>query len=193
MKPLKKCENGHYYDSEKHTVCPFCGVQELIDVRSTMAQKREDESNDSIPVTRPQGLPGMSGKESKTVGIIEGTLGINPVVGWVVAISGPAKGRDYRIVAEKNTIGRSEQMDISLSQDETVSRDSHAIISYDPKNNIYRIYPGESKSLVYLNDEEVTSAKQLKPYDIIEVGNSKLLFVPLCSDKYQWEKEKDDT
>jgi hypothetical protein len=26
---MQRCESGHYYDSEKYSTCPFCGVSDL--------------------------------------------------------------------------------------------------------------------------------------------------------------------
>ena len=199
MNPLKRCQNGHYYDSQKHSNCPFCGVQELnVDIRRTMA-KGNHAANNEIPETRPMGgaggqqpqagqAPGKGG-ENRTVGMFKRKLGIEPVVGWVVAITGPEKGQDYRIVAEKNLIGRSESMDIAIKGDESISRESHAIISFNPKKQNFMLYPGDSKRLVYLNDEEVINPEKLKSNDIIEVGETQLIFVPLCGDNFKWNKE----
>lgn len=197
MKPLKRCQNGHYYDSEKHTSCPFCGVQELnVDIRRTMA-KSHQETNKEIPETQPvqgerSGAPNPPGKskENKTVGIFQRKLGIEPVVGWVVAVTGPEKGQDYRIVAEKNLIGRAENMDIAIKSDESISRESHAIISFNPKKQNFLLYPGDSKRLVYLNDEEVINPEKLNAYDTIEVGETRLVFIPFCGENFQWDKEE---
>jgi len=195
MKPLQRCQNGHYFDSDKHSACPFCGIQELnVDVRRTMAKKQEAESSgeeNPIPVTRPQQVPGNVGGENKTVGMFKKHLGIDPVVGWLVAVTGPEKGKDYRIVAEKNLIGRSESMDIAISGDASISRENHAIVSYNPKKNIFRLFPGESKRLVYLNDDEVITPEELKPFDVIELGETKLQFVPFCCEHFQWKKEEE--
>jgi len=39
---------------------------------------------------------------------------------------------------------------------------------------------------MHLNDEEVDVPVELKPHDIIELGQTKLMFVPLCGEKFQW-------
>lgn len=173
MEALTRCSKGHYYDSQKHSSCPFCGVQDLdIDIKKTMAKK-----------------PASS--EGKTVGVFKKKLGIDPVVGWLVAISGPEKGKDYRIISEKNFIGRSDKMDISIPGDESISRENHAVISFNPKNLAFRLFPGDSRGLAYLNDEEVINPVSLTPYDVIEIGQTKLAFIPFCGDQYQWKKDED--
>ena len=149
MDPLTRCENGHYYDSKKHTSCPFCGVQNLgIDIQKTMA-KRPGESNHEIGATKPlEGSAAQQTDEGKTMGLFQKRIGKNPVTGWLVAISGPEKGNDFKITAERNFIGRSDKMDIVIAGDKAVSRENHAAVSYSPKNHNFRLYPGDSKGLV---------------------------------------------
>ncbi len=195
MEPLTRCDNGHYFDSKKHTSCPFCGVQSLgIDIQHTMA-KRQDQGTGGyeVGITRPMGhSPAAPGDAGKTVGIFKKKIGIDPVSGWLVAITGPDKGRDFRITSERNFIGRAESMDIQISGDEAVSRDNHAAVSYSPKSQTFRIYPGDSKGLVYLNDQEVLTPELLKPYDIIELGQTKLMFVPFCGKNFSWGEPEEE-
>jgi len=189
MEPLTRCENGHYYDANKHTACPYCGVQNLgLDIQKTMAKAPEDLDNQEVGVTRPMNEAPPQEEAGKTMGIYKRQMGIEPVTGWLVAISGPERGKDYRITAERNFIGRSPDMDIQITEDESVSRDNHAAVSYSPKHNIFRIYPGESKGLVYLNEQEVLTPETLKSHDIIEVGQTRLMFVPFCGDAFVWEE-----
>lgn len=191
MQKLTRCENGHYYDAEKHRSCPFCGVQNLeLDIQKTMA-KRSQPGSGEPGVTKPVGGAAQAQDAGKTVGIFKKKIGFEPVVGWLVAVKGPEKGRDFRIVSEKNFIGRSERMDISIAGDSTVSRENHAVVSFNPKNGVFRLFPGDSKSLVYLNDDELIAPEQLKPYDKIELGETELLFVPFCSESFIWKKEQD--
>ena len=42
------------------------------------------------------------------------------------------------------------------------------------------------QGLVFLNEEEVDAPIELAPYDRIEIGNTQLLFVPFCGEKFQW-------
>jgi hypothetical protein len=115
-----------------------------------------------------------------------GQQSIDPIVGWLVCVGGPDCGRDYRIKAEKNFIGRSTTMDICISGDQRISRENHAIVAFDPRNVEFRLYTGDARGLVYLNGHMVDTPTVLQPYDSIEVGGSRLLFVPFCSDRFQW-------
>ena len=80
-------------------------------------------------------------------------------------------------------------MDVSLPDDDTVSRESHALVTYDAKHNTFSLSPGQGRGITYCNDEQVEMVHPLKAYDIIEVGKSRLLFLPLCSQQFQWSEE----
>jgi len=117
---------------------------------------------------------------------------IDPVTGWLVCIEGPQMGRDYRIMAEKNFIGRAEDMHIQILGDNRIARRNHAIIAYDPVKRNTLILPGESSGLAYHNNEAVYTPTELHVYDIIQLGNSKFLFIPLCGEHFEWENLKDE-
>jgi Inner membrane component of T3SS, cytoplasmic domain len=199
---MKRCTNGHYYDETKHSLCPHCGVN--IDLNLDITLPKRLTQDDDLAKTKgiyPNSsselgktvakIPGERKKhqsDEKTVAMIHKQMGIDPVVGWFVCIEGPDKGKDFRIRSERNFIGRSDKMDISVSGDEAISRENHAIVSYSQKKRLFRIYPGDSRGLVYLNDEEVVTANELKPYDLIELGKTKLMFVPFCGKKFDWDE-----
>lgn len=110
---------------------------------------------------------------------------VEPVVGWLASIAGPQIGKDWRLIAGKNSIGRSEQMSVSID-DDSVSREKHAFISFDPKKSTFTLMMGDSSGLVYCNDDEVTLPVKLKAYDRIEVGKTIMIFVPLLGEHFQW-------
>ena len=57
---------------------------------------------------------------------------------------------------------------------------------YDPRSNVYLAQPGDSKELFYLNDTLVLNTVALKARDVLSVGNTRLLFVPLCGEDFHW-------
>ena len=126
-------------------------------------------------------------EEGRTVGFFERPLGAEPVVGWLVCVNGPERGRDYRLHAGRNAIGRDPKMQVPLMGDARVSRDRHAVVSYDPRGNSFRVAPGEGAGLAYLNGGPVDGPLPLAAYDRIEVGETTLVFVPLCSDRFRWD------
>ena len=112
--------------------------------------------------------------------------GPEPILGWLVCVQGPDQGRDYRIRCARNRIGRASLMDICIEGDNSVSRDTHAIITYDPSRNRFRLYPGSAHGIVYLNGRCVDGASELSAYDLIELGKTGLRFVPFCGERFQW-------
>lgn len=199
---MKRCPQGHFYDAAKTAACPYCAGSDkqnraIVLDSSTYPQTKDLNPEEDvlktrpiqdtgIPVTRPLNDPRQKEKENKTVAVVYKEIGMDPVTGWLVCIDGPSKGKDYRLHSAKNLIGRSEKMDVCLTGDDTVSRDVHAIVSYEPRKGVFRIYQGESKGLVYLNGEEVINPVELKAYDCIEVGKTKLLFIPFCGENFKW-------
>jgi hypothetical protein len=111
------------------------------------------------------------------------------VAGWLVCLEGPSRGKDYRLHAEKNFIGRGPNMDVILDSDNTVSRERHAIVIFDPKKKAFWALPGEASGLVYLNGDIVNSPAPMKADDVLEVGQTKLVLIPFLGERYSWSSE----
>ncbi len=124
----------------------------------------------------------------KTVGYFGNATGTEPVVGWLVAIEGPAKGISYELIAGKNSIGRSSTMTVVIVQDNKVSRDKHTTVMYEPGGRKFYLLAGESNGMVYYNGDILLENKVLAKGDRIKVGDSVLLFVPLCGEDFSWEE-----
>ena len=172
---MKQCDNGHFYDENRFDSCPYC--QEAAGVGKTVA---------ASPVGKT--VAAQDADPGKTVGIIKKKIGFDPAVGFLVCIAGPNRGRDYKLVAGRNFIGRAAAMDVALTDDDTVSRESHALVTYDVKHNKFSLSPGQGRGITYCNDEQVEMVRPLKAYDIIELGKSQLLFLPLCGENFQWNE-----
>ena len=191
---LKRCASGHHYDPRKHSSCPFCGVP-AIDVTATKpaggARPFSPQAEDDV--TLPAGglpvgeKPLVEGEEGATLGYFRKAIGLDPVVGWLVCIEGADRGRDFRLHSERNFIGRSERMDVCIRGDDGISRDNHAVVSFNPRNNSFKIQPGDGRGLVYINGEDLDVPMALRPYDLIELGQTKLKFIPFCGEGFQWE------
>lgn len=195
---MKRCERGHYYDASIHGSCPYC--RETNDMGKTVAMgvagdamAVSSEQEETHNVTRPlfEAVQSSSGADDdgRTVALIQQDLGIDPVVGWLVCVDGKEKGRDYRIHSDNNFIGRSEKMDICIRGDETISRENQAIITYDSSDQGYYLSNGDGRSIVRVNDKAVFKTVELKAYDKIMVGKTTLIFVPLCGESFEWEKD----
>lgn len=110
-----------------------------------------------------------------------------PVVGWIVAVAGPHFGESFPIVSGQNSIGRSSANKIVISKDNSVSREKHAQLIYDPKGLNFFLRAGESSGLVYLNGECFFDVKKLSKKDVIMLGESEFVFIPLCDESFSWE------
>lgn len=181
---LIRCERGHYYDAQQHSRCPSCGVPGL---EVATEQELAAPNQPAAMVTQVRGQAGGVADVGVTVAMVRKKIGIDPVVGWLVCIHGPEKGRDYRVRSERNGIGRGADMAICINGDEAISRENHAYISFNPRKGSFRIAPGDGRGMTYLNGEEVDVPMPLNAYDRIELGQSHLLFVPLCGEKFSWE------
>lgn len=170
---LERCENGHVYNAVKYKECPYCNSDRLEDV---------ELRDEAIDLVQDDG--------DKTVAYWANELDVEPVVGWIVCISGYDKGKDFKLKTEKNFIGRGPEMDVCISGDNSITRKNHAIITYNPKQRVFMILPGEGTGIVYVQNDAVYSPRQLTSYDVIEIGNSKFVFIALCGDNFDWKIEK---
>lgn len=200
-----ECAQGHQYDSDLYPSCPYCNGFQVINLKGAPA----DQAGRTMPLSggssaSPQNGGGRSimgddGKtmppwgygrrvdeDNRTKGMIQKKNGIEPVVGWLICIEGSEKGKDYRLYGRINTVGRDERMDVCIHGDQGITRDVHVRIGYDPKKNNFHIIPANSSNNTYVNDEPVYIPTKLAAYDVIELGETKLLFLPLCSRKFSW-------
>jgi len=190
---MRQCsQGGHYYDASVHAECPYCSPPQYggapapyDDIGATMPIMPQASSDigKTMPMTKHEEA---AAADMKTVALVKDKLGFEPVVGWLVVLEGKEKGRDYRIQTDNNFIGRSSKMDICIEGDDTITRDNHATVSFDSREKFFYLSPGDGKAIVRINDKALFGTAKLEPYDVIEVGKTKLIFVPLCSEKFEW-------
>ena len=214
VKRLVRCDHGHFFDGGKYDVCPHCNNTKTPDVTVYVGNKYDEEDSVNKAAVAEDETPAAdtdktaedvesretfedifsdskketeeTGADNYTVHYFQKSIGTEPVVGWLVCVKGVHFGEDFKIKSGRNFIGRSGSMNISLSADKAVSRDKHAILTYDPKSNSFLIQPGESSELCYVNDEAVLVPTKLKHNDRISLGETELVFVPFCSDTFSW-------
>lgn len=178
---LITCKKGHYYDPEKHSECPTC--------------KRENAAKDTnqakIKYVECGHIEQDFEDNDVTVCCAKKGLGFDPVTGWLVSIDGECKGKDYPIKSGRNYIGRDRDMDICLT-DVAVSRNNHASVSFDDKTGKFYYSPGMGRSIDHINDNPVFATVELKKGDQVEIGTTKLVFVPLCGGSFKWEDWNED-
>jgi len=136
----------------------------------------------AVEATESKNVPAMP----KTVAYYD--MGeLTPPVGWLVCIGGTYAGRAFECKSGRNRIGRGMDMDVCLSEDATISRDTHATIIYEPKKRIFYLQAGTSSGLTYCNGTLVFDHEEIHAYDKIELGKAMFLFYPLCGEKFTWD------
>lgn len=213
---MKTCPKGHFYDGDTNATCPTCAAENnrgmMGDYGATEPIGGAFSGFDDIGATEPVGndftgtkapthgfekggntmffedrVPGADNYNDETMAVNPGKVaGFTPVVGWLVCIEGPDRGNDYRIRTGYNHIGRAEHMDICIRGDKQISREKHALIAYDDTEKIFFFGPSDGRNIVRVNNKMVMMPTELNPYDIITIGTSKLIFVSLCGEHFDW-------
>lgn len=197
---LVQCPNGHYYNAARHASCPTCaqeaaeGMTVTAPVDGVMPPNCPGENalgsfgHTEAPVS-DRGLGGGVSPFQPT--IIGGDLSVEggpePVVGWLVCIEGPMRGNDYRIHGGYNYIGR-ELGDIRIGGDQQISRQNHAMVAYDDEAGVFYVGPSAGRNLIKVNGKTVLNAMEVHNYDVISVGTTKLMFVALCGEHFDWKR-----
>ena len=201
MKKCPKC--GCFYDGEKSGECPFCkgekldknmtfNVTERLE-RNTVppsAPQPEETAEEPEPAPAPEPAPSATAPEpAPSATAAPGPVNTDPVVGWLVVMNGKDKGRSYTLHSDNNFIGRSSKMDVRIEGDESVCEDNHAFVTYDSRDRIFYLTPGEVRSIVRNNGKPVLQPAELKAKDRMEIGSTVLMFIPLCDESFDWESE----
>lgn len=135
----------------------------------------------------PSAAPGAPQEEDVAE---EEDLVADPVVGWLVVIDGPGRGSALTIGYGNNRIGRDAGEDIVLDfGDGQISRENHAVMTYDGKNKKFYIQQGGGRNLTHVNEDLVLTPMELSGGETIQMGDTKLKFVPLCGSDFDWYDE----
>ncbi|MDO5145541.1 MAG: FHA domain-containing protein [Eubacteriales bacterium] len=215
---LTRCSNGHFYDMEKFQNCPHCSHRQNISQENVsaafgdkiMPKDGAAEEDGILEVANidwskkdasvinagsdqvDDDLQNPDGE--KTIGIFmlnhDKKENINPVTGWLVCVRGEEFGKSYPLKSGRNFIGRDCSMDVVIGGDKAISRKCHAVILYDPKSRMFLVQPGTSRELFYLNDKVVLGGEPIGAYEILTVGNTELMLIPCCGEKFTWEEQR---
>ena len=166
---MLRCPVGHVWDPRiSGRMCPTCGIAVNGDNRSEALPRAVEELESELLYRH-----------------------IEPVVGWLACIDGPRVGQSFTLKEGKNFIGRGDDMDVQVLGDPEVSRSDHACIAYDPKNRTFTLVPGNSEGIVYLEGRGVYQATELHDLCRIQIGNTTLVFRPLCGEHFSWRSADD--
>lgn len=99
----------------------------------------------------------------------------NQVVAKLTVVEGPGSGNSVNIFSGTNQVGRGDDMRVQINfGDDTISRQQHAVITYDAKNLEVRVYDGGKSGGLWVNGTRVTSDETIKVGDMIKLGETTL-------------------
>jgi len=99
----------------------------------------------------------------------------NQVVAKLSIIEGPGAGNSVNIYTGTNQIGRGDDMRVQINfGDDTISRQQHAVITYDAAKLEVRIYDGGKPGGLWVNGTRVTADQPVKFGDTIKIGETTL-------------------
>ena len=156
---LTKCPNGHFYDADKHSECPYCNGG--LEAGSAIA--------------RPGAAPEVDLAAPK-----------GPVAGWLVVLDGPARGQDLRLGEGRNFLGVDAAGNPAVLDANSPLAVRRGIVVYDPQDNNWCALPGSSNELCTLNGKSLIEKMPLTAGDTFAVGGAQLRFVPLCGPEFNW-------
>lgn len=203
---MKQCANGHLYDDSKSVACPYCSGESAIGKTIPLGGAASPSSAGGVvfsatealghvptvsvntPEMSPTVAPKSQPKDQMVTTFLDSDKNseIKPVRAWLVVVEGEKLGMDFRIHTGKNTVGRAKTNDVCFDFDSSVSKENNVSVVYDDRNNLFFIQSGEGKNNVYINNQLLLEAKQIKDNDIIEIGTTKLVFRTLCNESFNY-------
>lgn len=205
-----KCINGHFFDLDRFSVCPSCsgaaadlvGNSGQVNNQVVSRRSRADEIDKTERLIENNLITGgASLVEAKPVRKVSEPMqrvarfsggGLDEMpAGWLVCVAGAYRGTVFTCKCGINRIGRVPGMDICLWEDASISSENHGAVIYNPRQRVFFLRCGQG--IVYRNDDMLlpNQNQKLEAYDRVALGGGKYVFVPLCSDRFFWEKEGD--
>jgi len=162
---MLRCPVGHIWDPRiSGKMCPMCGFVVSGEKKAEVLPRAIEEIESELLYQH-----------------------IEPGVGWLMCVEGARRGQSFVLHEGKNFIGRDDDSDVQILGDAQVARKNHACIAYDPKNRKFMLVPGgESDGLVYLENKSIYYATELLDFNRIQIGNTMLIFRPLCGEHFSW-------
>ncbi len=189
---VKQCGKGHFYSGEYES-CPFCFADQKKEIENLKWETTLDRNDNSISDTstadRINRFEIDDIEVTTPVVPTMGTINCDPVVGWLVCIEGPNRGKAYRLHSGTNFIGRRNNMDVRIENDLQVSIRNAASISYDDRSKTFFLERGDGRNNIYLNGSVLRRAEDVVRFDRIAIGGSEFLFMPLCGENFDWKTE----
>ena len=155
---LTKCESGHFYDAEKYPECPYCNTA------------LQTAAGGIVSASQPGATAQPDG----------------PVVGWLVVVDGPAKGRDLRLGEGRSILGLDAGGAPATLTPNAPLGERLATLAYDAADGSFTLLPGTAQQLCYLEKKSVLTPCPLHGGESLKLGDATLKFVPFCGE-FKWQ------
>lgn len=210
---IVRCERGHHYNDSQTPTCPYCEGDGLIgqtiplnEVAPSVTPAPVGGMNQTEMLTpKPTVSYNNGGADIPATKFVadvqdghtvlmnpakQDEISINandlPVTGWFVVVEGDHTGTDLRVHTGRNTIGRAKSNDICLDFDQKITKENACSITYDGRSNEFFITIGEDKNGIYLNNSILLQPTKITDDDVLEIGETKLVFRAFCNDKFKY-------
>lgn len=115
-------------------------------------------------------------------------LQLGPVVGWLAIVAGPGRGEVLPLSYGVNDIGRGAGARVRLDfGDATIVSDNQAAIIYTARSR--RFYLQSIAAEAWLNGRPVRASEELAGGEVLQLGQTRLRFVPLCGPDFDWRDD----
>ena len=191
----KRCENGHFID-EAWDLCPYCPAEQpesdIPIVRPTRAPEAPPRRPTAVPppvlIAQPSAVQAPPMERTAAAQKIDAAAPAKRyVVGWLVGLSGAARGESYPVRIGRNILGRDRHSDVVINDDQASSH--HADLVFRPEERRFILMDHNSTNGTYVNDAEIEPRRDLATNDIIRIGSHRFLFMPLCKEDFFWDEE----
>lgn len=154
MSNIMDCPYGHRFSKTRYgTICPHCGFD--LDTPEKVYVNLRKEC-------------GLSLKEER------------PVCAWLVCIEGARRGKSYVISFGENFIGTDRDNEIQILGDEKMLS-KFTLVFFDKETREANMIPARADGIVYMDNKPLYDKYVLKNKDILEIGESKFMYVELLS------------
>ncbi|MBO7564092.1 MAG: hypothetical protein J6T40_04485 [Clostridiales bacterium] len=170
-------------------VAPSAPVAESVEAPLADIPQAPSFETPAVPVVPVPVVEEKPKDPNATVALTESDMDYLPRIharAFLVCIDGPMTGASFVFQENRAIIGRQKNYEIALFRDNTVSRSPHAILSYVKENYRYTVSQGDPEKRVSVNGTFINEETELKMYDVIGIGQTRMLFMPVCSEKFAW-------
>jgi hypothetical protein len=169
----------HYYNTDKFQACPFCAPEGNSVAASLANLGAMPLPSQAISVEPAAG-------QASAAGAGAAPAPIDPPVGWLVSLDGPARGEDVTLRSGVNYVAATPMKQITVGFGSEAQKQSNMIVTYDGSANSFQLAPGAARAQLYRNGRPVAGPTPLERGDMISIGTASVLFMPLAGERFHW-------